>query len=92
MNLIWWFIWAFILIWIFVLPYDIPGQRNKKDSPLDILQQRFASGQITKEEYQERKNIFTPEEVAELVIWLSSDKASFATGGYYPIDGGYLAA
>jgi NAD(P)-dependent dehydrogenase (short-subunit alcohol dehydrogenase family) len=34
----------------------------------------------------------TPEEVAELVIWLSSDKASFATGGYYPIDGGYLAA
>jgi NAD(P)-dependent dehydrogenase (short-subunit alcohol dehydrogenase family) len=32
-----------------------------------------------------------PEEVAELVIWLSSDKASFATGGYYPIDGAYLA-
>ena len=31
------------------------------------------------------------EEVAELVLWLSSDKASFATGGYYPIDGGYLA-
>lgn len=33
----------------------------------------------------------TPEEVAELVIWLSSDKASFVTGGYYPVDGGYLA-
>ena len=32
----------------------------------------------------------TPEEVAALVIWLSSDKASYATGGYYPIDGGYL--
>jgi NAD(P)-dependent dehydrogenase (short-subunit alcohol dehydrogenase family) len=32
-----------------------------------------------------------PEEVAELVIWLSSDKASFASGGYYPVDGGYLA-
>ncbi len=31
------------------------------------------------------------EEVAELVIWLSSDKASFVTGAYYPIDGGYLA-
>ena len=30
-------------------------------------------------------------EVAELVLWLSSDKASFATGAYYPIDGGYLA-
>ncbi|HEY3475597.1 MAG TPA: glucose 1-dehydrogenase [Anaerolineales bacterium] len=31
------------------------------------------------------------EEVAELVIWLSSEKASFVTGGYYAIDGGYLA-
>ena len=31
------------------------------------------------------------EEVAELVIWLSSDKASFITGSYYPVDGGYLA-
>lgn len=32
-----------------------------------------------------------PEEVAELVLWLSSEKASFVTGSYYPIDGGYLA-
>lgn len=31
------------------------------------------------------------EEVAELVLWLSSEKASFVTGSYYPIDGGYLA-
>ncbi|MBC7717166.1 MAG: SDR family oxidoreductase [Pseudorhodobacter sp.] len=32
-----------------------------------------------------------PEEVAELVVWLSSDRASFVTGAYYPVDGGYLA-
>ena len=37
------------------------------------------------------QRIGEPEEVAELVAWLASDAASFATGSYYPIDGGYLA-
>lgn len=31
-----------------------------------------------------------PEEVAELVLFLSSSKSSFITGSYYTIDGGYL--
>ena len=31
------------------------------------------------------------EEVAEIILWLASDKSSFATGAYYPVDGGYLA-
>ncbi|MBZ9728271.1 SDR family oxidoreductase [Salegentibacter sp. JZCK2] len=32
-----------------------------------------------------------PEEVAQLFLWLASDRATFVTGAYYPIDGGYLA-
>ncbi|MVX35992.1 SDR family NAD(P)-dependent oxidoreductase [Myroides sp. LoEW2-1] len=32
-----------------------------------------------------------PEEVAELILWLATDKSSFSTGAYYPVDGGYLA-
>ena len=31
------------------------------------------------------------DEVAQLFLWLASEKSSFATGAYYPIDGGYLA-
>jgi len=65
MNLIWWFIWFGFLAWIFVIPYDIPGQRRKKDSPLDILRQRFASGQITTTEYNEKKKILE-EDMAKL--------------------------
>lgn len=31
------------------------------------------------------------EEIAELILWLGSPNASFVTGSYYPVDGGYLA-
>src|SRR5690606_5194792 len=31
-----------------------------------------------------------PAEVAELVLWLASGKASFVVGSYYPVDGGHL--
>ena len=57
MHLIWWFVWLILLFWIFTIPYNIPGQRMKKDSGLDVLQRRFASGQIKTEEYQEMKKI-----------------------------------
>jgi len=31
------------------------------------------------------------QESDELIFWISSDQASFVTGSYYPVDGGYLA-
>ena len=57
MNLIWWLLWMFLIFWIFVTPYDVPGQRKKKDSALDILQQRYALGQMTTEEYKDHKKV-----------------------------------
>ncbi|MDP9955501.1 SHOCT domain-containing protein [Epilithonimonas hungarica] len=57
MDLVWWVIWCIVIFWIFATPYDIPGQRKKKDSPLDLLKKRYASGEIKTEEYQEKKKI-----------------------------------
>ena len=33
----------------------------------------------------------SPEEIAEVVVWLCSDAASFVTGAALPVDGGYTA-
>lgn len=55
------------------------------DSSLDQETQDYLAG------LHAMKRLGKPEEVAELVVWLCSDKASFVTGSYYLIDGGYTA-
>lgn len=57
MHFIWWIVWFILLIWIFFVPYDLPYTKNRKEDPLLILKKRFAKGEITKEEYEEFKNI-----------------------------------
>jgi putative membrane protein len=53
MHLIWWIIWIIFIVSVFSSPYKIPGQRSKRETPLDILKRRYANGDITKEEFQE---------------------------------------
>lgn len=57
MHFFWWFVWIMFILWIFATPYYVPFQEKKKNSPFDILKNRLASGQITNEEYQEKKKI-----------------------------------
>lgn len=55
MHWFWWILWMLFIFWIFATPYDIPGQRKRKEPPLDILKKRLANGEISKEEYEELK-------------------------------------
>lgn len=57
MTLIWWVIWMIMIFWIFLTPYDIPGQRTKKEQPLNLLKKRFALREIDKKEFEEMKKI-----------------------------------
>mgnify|MGYP002634907556 CR=1 FL=1 len=38
------------------------------------------------------KRMGQPKEIAEMVCWLASDRASFVTGANYNVDGGFVAA
>jgi putative membrane protein len=62
MHLLWWLFWIIVTIWIFATPWEIPGQRAKRDTPLDILKKRLAKGEITKDEYNEIKKTLEKEQ------------------------------
>lgn len=59
---------------------DTPLISSMKGEALEMLKSLHPMGRLG-----------TSEEVGELITWLTSSKASFATGSYYPLDGGYLA-
>ncbi len=58
MHYFWWIFWILLLVWIFFLPFA-PPRNNKKETALEILQKRFARGEITKEEYEEARRTLT---------------------------------
>lgn len=66
---------------------------------VDTLFDKFArvEGKSIEEYWKDENALYArgkagkPEEVAELVYFLASDKASFCTGGHYLIDGGLAA-
>jgi putative membrane protein len=56
MHAYWWFFW--VLIWICFFSFMTPMTRTtyrQIQSPLQILQKRYAAGEITSEEYEERR-------------------------------------
>ena len=62
----------------------------------------YVATPMTKETMEERgeeilakvpmRRMGVPDEIAEAVAWMCSDKASFMTGAAHVVDGGYYAA
>jgi putative membrane protein len=57
MHIIWWIVWLVLLVWIFFTPFDIPFNKSKTETPLNLLKKRLAKGEISKEEFEELKKI-----------------------------------
>jgi len=52
----WWVFW--VLIWIVFFLFMMPVRRTtyrQLQSPLQLLQRRYAAGEITSQEYEERR-------------------------------------
>ena len=63
---------------------DTPLIHDSSGELYDYIQPLIASHPIGR--------IAQPEEIADAVVWLASEKASYVTGVALPIDGGYTAA
>lgn len=62
---------------------------------LDSLAEQATGGAQTTAEMMDPLHpigrIGTPQEVAELIVWLCSSRASFVTGAVIPVDGGFVS-
>lgn len=54
MHLFWWLFWFSVIGLFFSLVTPVPRGRMR-ETPLQILQGRYAAGDISTEEYEERK-------------------------------------
>lgn len=55
MHVFWWLFWLFLFISFFF--FDFSPAKKKKENPFHILKKRFANGEITEEEYREKKSV-----------------------------------
>jgi putative membrane protein len=59
MHMYWWFFW--VLIWISFFSFWMPMRRvtyRQMQSPMQLLQRRYAAGEITSEQYEEQRAKF----------------------------------
>lgn len=55
MHFFWWLFWIIGIVALFSLFAPVPRSQRHQATPLEILQRRYAAGDITSEDYEERK-------------------------------------
>lgn len=56
MHLFWWLFWIALIVALFSV-FTPVSRGRRREKPLDILQRRYAAGELSTEEYEERKRI-----------------------------------
>jgi putative membrane protein len=54
MHLFWWLFWIVLIVALFGLFEPVP-RKKARGTPLQILQRRYAAGEVSTQEYEERK-------------------------------------
>lgn len=54
MHIFWWLFWIAVIALMFT-PMAPVGTGRRRQSPLEVLQRRYAAGEISTAEYEERK-------------------------------------
>ncbi|HEX3901485.1 MAG TPA: SHOCT domain-containing protein [Polyangia bacterium] len=58
MNFFWWIFWVVLMVAFFSLLAPVPrGRMRLYDNPLSVLQRRYAGGEISTQDYEERKTV-----------------------------------
>ena len=60
MHVFWWLFWVLIIIAFAALFTPVPKQQAKRrDTPMNVLQRRYAAGEISTDEYEQRRAVLT---------------------------------
>lgn len=54
MHLFWWLFWIVLIVALFGL-FEPVSRKKVREVPLQILQRRYAAGEMSTQEYEERK-------------------------------------
>ncbi len=71
MDLAWWAVWFIILTFFFVNFVPV-SKKNAKNTPLDILQRRFSNGEISVNDYEQRKRFLGKDQDLKLRMFFLS--------------------